>query len=127
MRETHVWYDSNNSFSFLALADRARRRDRPAPFARQLATGVGGRVVAPRRDAGRVGSARLAQQARSATAQRERILGRALAATKKIGGRDVSRFALWRANAAQEQRLYCRGDGRPGARHWREYGDFQLD
>src|SRR5262245_8144074 len=127
MTNTQVWYDSNNPFSFLALADCARRRDRPAPFARQLATGVGGRVVAPRRDAGGVGSARLAQQARSVAAQRKRILGRGLAATKKTGGRDVSRPALWRANADQKQRLYRRGDGRPGVRHWREYGDFQLD
>src|SRR5262245_18512008 len=72
-----------------------------------------------------MGSAPLAQQARSAAAQRERILGRALATTKKIGGRDVSRLAIWRTDAAQEQGIH---DGRrafTGAGHRREYGVIQ--
>src|SRR5262245_456970 len=72
-----------------------------------------------------MGSARLAYQARSVAAQYERVLGRALATTEKIGGRDVSRLALWRADAAQTQRVH---DGRrafTGAGHRRKYGVIQ--
>src|SRR5215831_4189342 len=73
------------NFSFLALADSYDRRDRAAPLARRLAAGVGGRVATSRRVIGPMGSARLAQQARSVAAQYERVLGRAVATTKKIG------------------------------------------
>src|SRR5215470_3730021 len=73
-----------------------------------------------------MGSARLAYQARSVAAQYERILGRAVATTEKIGGRNVSRLALWRADAAQEQGIH---DGRrafTGAWHRRKYGVIQC-
>src|SRR5262247_635421 len=49
----------------------------------------------------------------------------ALATTEKIGGRDVSRLALWRADAAQTQRVH---DGRrafTGAGRRRKYGVIQ--
>src|SRR5215510_15496580 len=94
------------NFSFLALADPRCRRDRSAPFARRLAAGVGSGVAPSRRVIGRMGSAQLARQARSAAAQYERILGRALATTEKIGGRNVSRSAVWFTNVAQKQRLH---------------------
>src|SRR6185503_755967 len=90
---------ANNSFSFLALADSTDRRDRAAPVARRLATGMGSRVTPPRSIARAVGPARLAQQDEPAVAEHKRILGCAVAAIVSIGGRNVSRLALWRAHA----------------------------
>src|SRR5262249_26262627 len=41
--------------------------------------------------------------------------------------RDIhSRLALWRANAAENTRLYADYRHYPGARHWREHGDFEY-
>src|SRR5688572_31366132 len=44
-----------------------------------------------------------------------------------MGGRDDSRFALWRTNAAQEQRLHCCRYPVVGARHRREHGYLSID
>src|SRR5262245_36388652 len=53
-------------------------------------------------------------------------MGCALATTKKIGGRDVSRLALRRADAGARERLYCSGGVVPGAGHRREHRDLQF-
>src|SRR6185503_17818239 len=45
-----------NTLSFLALADPNHRRNRPAPDARRLATGVGSRVTTPGTVTNRLGS-----------------------------------------------------------------------
>src|SRR5262245_10083966 len=104
------------NFSCLVLCDSDDRRDRPPPLARGLAAGVGGRAVSSRRVIGPMGSARLAQQARSAVAQYERVLGRAVVTTEKIGGRNVSRLAIRIANIAEESGLHIdrRADAQPG-------------
>src|SRR5262245_12877243 len=72
-----------------------------------------------------MGSARLANQARSVAAQYERILGRSVATTEKTGGRNVSSLALWRADAGQEQRIHAGRGIFTGAGHRREYGVIQ--
>src|SRR5215475_11989855 len=115
------------NFTILALADSRNRRDRTAPLARRLAAGVGSGVAPSRRVIGRMGSARLIAQARSAAAQYERILGRALATTEKIGGRNVSRSADWFTNVAQEQRLHGCRSVIARARHRGEYRHFQRN
>src|SRR6266542_2352154 len=61
-----------------------------------------------------MGSPRLARQALSAAAKYERILGRALAATEKIGGRNGSGLAFRRADVAQKARLDTYRDSVPG-------------
>src|SRR5262245_770518 len=109
----------------LLLAHRSNRRDRAAPSARRLAAGVGSRTALSRTAAGRMGQARLAEQTRTAAAQRERLLGRALFAARTMGGRDDSRPAFWRADAAKAQRVHCDCRAHAGARHRREYGHFQ--
>src|SRR5215470_3337601 len=98
---SHGQFKCHNSVSILALADRARRRDRAAPVARRLATGVGSRVELPRNAARSVGSTQLARQTRFALAQRGRIRGCVVVTTQKMGGRDVSRPAFWRANTTK--------------------------
>src|SRR5262245_38927019 len=72
-----------------------------------------------------MGQAELAKQTEPALAQHERVLGCDLVATKKIGGRNVSRLALWHSNVAECPWLHV--DGHPYAqlRHWREHSDFQ--
>src|SRR5215471_953910 len=110
------------NFSSLALADPHHWRDCAAPPAGRLAAGVGSGVASSRRDAGRMGSARLAQQARFAAPQYERVLGRAVVATKKIGGRNVSRLALWRTDADEESGPDACDHAPVGARHRRQYG-----
>src|SRR5262249_43805303 len=102
---------------FLALADRIDWCDRAAPVARRLAAGVGGRVATPRSTVGRMGSARLAEQTGLALGLDERLLGSALATTAKMGGRNVSRLALWRAHAAEESWLYFDRRAHTCARH----------
>src|SRR2546428_11250444 len=59
-------------------------------------------------------------------AQHKRVLGCVLVTTKKSGGRDVSRLALWRANATQEQKLHCGCYSFAGAGHRGEYGDLSV-
>src|SRR5262245_26501982 len=115
------------NFSFLALADPRNRRDRSAPLARRLAAGVGSGVAPSRRVIGRMGSAQLARQARSAVAQYERVLGRSVATTEKIGGRNVSRLTFWRADVAQEQRLHRCRSVVACARYRGEYRHFQRN
>src|SRR5262245_28419116 len=89
------------NFSFLALADSSHWRDRAASVAGRLAAGVGSRVAVPRSAACPVGSTQLANQIGSAVAQRWRVCGCAVAATKTMGGRGDSRHKVWRTNAAQ--------------------------
>src|SRR5262249_36620087 len=81
----------------LSLADPRHRRDRAAAITLRLAAGVGSRVALPRNAAGRMGQAGLAQQTRSTVAQPGRVYGRPVVATKKNGGRNVSRPAFRRA------------------------------
>src|SRR5215475_1344133 len=102
----------------IPLADRACRRDRAAPLARRLAAGVGSGITIPRATAGRMGPSRLAEQARTVAAQRERVLGCAGVATTKTGGRNVSRYTFRFANAAEKsrRRLRRRADAQPGHR-----------
>src|SRR5262249_38722649 len=101
-------YDSQNTLSFLAVADPRHRCDRAAPLSRWLAAGVGSRVAVSRRVVSRVGQARLARQTCSAVAQPGRVYGCAVVATKKTGGRNVSRLALWRADVTQNPGLYSK-------------------
>src|SRR5262245_8912699 len=102
--------NAHHPLSFLALADPLRRPDRAAPLARRLAAGVGSRVALPRGAAQRVGQTQLANQTGFVMAQHECILGCALFAATKIGGRYVSRLALWRADASEASRFHldCR-------------------
>src|SRR6266545_489455 len=72
-----------------------------------------------------MGSARLGRQARFAAAQYERVLGRAVAAAEKIGGRDVSRHSLWRTNDAQSAGLYGGRHAGVGVGNRREYLHFE--
>src|SRR5215471_7654444 len=122
MSEANGWFEANNSLSLLVLADPIHRRDRAAPLPRPLPPGMGSRTGIPRRTAGPMGSARLAKQTRTAVAESRSILGCALAAATKIGGRCVSRPALRFANAAEESRVHrSRGaDAQLGNR--REHG-----
>src|SRR5262245_3392595 len=89
------------NFSFLALADPRRRRDRAAPPARRLAAGVGSRVAVSRDVDHSMGQARSARQTCSVVAQPGRVCRCAVDTTKKNGGRNVSRLEIWRAGAAQ--------------------------
>src|SRR5262249_51573252 len=109
-----------------SLADRIDWRDRAASFARRLAAGVGSGAAIPRAAAGRMGQTRLAKQNRTAAAQPGCILGRALFATPTMGGRDDSRFALWREDAAKTTRVYIGRHSHAGARDRREHCDFQC-
>src|SRR5215475_10863057 len=111
-----------NSLSFLALADQIHRPDRAAPIARRLAAGVGSRVATSRIVAGRVGATHSAKQTRFTAAQPGRVLGCAVVTTQTMGGRDVSRFALWRADATEKSWLRRRGRVDARAGHWRECG-----
>src|SRR5262245_26263142 len=72
-----------------------------------------------------MGQARSAKQTFSVVAQRGRVYGRALVAAKKIGGRNVSRLALWRADVAQISGLHGRGGVIAGARHRGQHGHLQ--
>src|SRR5262245_31227997 len=72
-----------------------------------------------------MGSTRLAPQARFAAAQYERVLGRAVVATEKIGGRDVSRHSLWHTNDAQSAGLHGGGHAGVGVGNRREYLNFE--
>src|SRR5215468_11675278 len=94
------------NFSFLALADSIHRSNRAAPLPRQVSPGMGSGVGIPRRTAGTMGQARLAEQTRIAVAESRRVLGRAVAAASTMGGRNDSGLALWRANAAQKQSIH---------------------
>src|SRR5262245_61051174 len=94
--------NAHNSLSLLALADQVDRRNRTAPPARRLAAGVGSGIALSRTAAGRMGQARLAEQIRIAAAEPGRVLGCALLAARKMGGRDVSRLALRYAYAEEE-------------------------
>src|SRR5215510_11047394 len=69
---------------------------------RRLAAGMGSRVALSRIVAGRVGASHLANQTRFTAAQPGRVLGCAVVATQTMGGRDVSRFALWSADAFEK-------------------------
>src|SRR5215470_4663069 len=60
-------------------------------------------------------------------AQRGRVRRRALAATEKTGGRNVSRLALRYADAIQAARLFSAGAHRFGDRDWADHGDLQFD
>src|SRR4030095_3472429 len=110
------------NFSFLALADQIHRPDGAAPLARRLAAGVGSRVALSRIVAGRVGATHMATQTRFTAAQPGRVLGCAVVTTQTMGGRDVSRFALWRADASEKSWLHRRGRVDARAGHWRERG-----
>src|SRR5262245_23132400 len=72
-----------------------------------------------------MGAPRLAKQTRPAAAQPGGVPGCVAAATKKIGGRYVSRPAFRTANDAQTTGFY--GDGRADASAWdrRQHGDLQ--
>src|SRR5215831_12729758 len=72
-----------------------------------------------------MGQAGLAEQTRSAMAQRWSVRRRAVVATKKTGGRNVPGPALRRANAREETRIYVDRRDHARARHRREHGDFQ--
>src|SRR5215471_11964458 len=125
MRENDGRHDANDANSFLAMADLCNWRDRAAKTPRRLAAGVGSGIAIPRTAVGRMGPARLAEQAWTAASQPGRVLGCALVAAATMGGRDVSRLALRFANVAEEPRLYfrSRADSQPG--HRREHGDLQ--
>src|SRR5262245_52734083 len=110
----------------LLLAHRSNRRDRAAPPTRRLAAGVGSRTALSRTAAGRMGPARLAEQTRTAEAQPGRVLGRAVVAARKMGGRDVSRLAIRHTNTAEESRLHFRGRADFGLGHRREHCDLQC-
>src|SRR5215510_15567874 len=69
-----------------------------------------------------MGQTQLENKTRSAATERRRVVGRAAVATKKIGGRDVSRLAIWRANAAEESRLQRRDNTDARAGHRRQRG-----
>src|SRR5262249_1002543 len=109
------------------LADRFYWCDRAAPLARRLAAGVGGRVTPPRTVVSRVGPARLAKQTRSAEAESGRGPGCGAVTTQKIGGRDVSRLEVRRANVAEAARGHPGRRAHAGARHRSDDGAFQRD
>src|SRR5262245_15710046 len=67
-----------------------------------------------------MGQTQLENKTRSAATERRRVVGRAAVATKKIGGRDVSRLAIWSANAVEESRLHRRDNTDARAGHWRQ-------
>src|SRR5689334_14230098 len=106
MSEADGGCNKNHTFSFLAVADPIDRRHRAQAAARRLAPGMACRAAIPRAAACGVGAARLADQAQPVRAQHGRLLGRALAAELSMGGRDVSRPALWRAYAVQAERAH---------------------
>src|SRR5262245_59159770 len=108
-----------------SLADRLHWFDRAAPFASRLATGVGSGIALPRADAVPVGPARLAEQTRTASAQPGRVLGCALFAAREMGGRDVSRPAIWHTNAEEESRLHFRGRADSQLGHRRKQRNLQ--
>src|SRR5215475_4036505 len=107
------------------MADSIYRDDCPAPLARRLAAGVGGRTALSRTAVGSVGPARLAGQSRNTAGQHGRGLGRAVVAARTMGGRNDPRLALWRTNVAEKSWLHA--DRRPhaGAWHRREHGDLR--
>src|SRR5262245_43558486 len=74
-----------------------------------------------------MGQARPARQAYSVMAQRGRVYGRALVAAKKIGGRNVSRLALWRADVTQISGLHGGGGVITGAWHRSQHRHLQRD
>src|SRR5262245_9511460 len=125
MSEANGWSDTNNAFSLLAVADPIHRRDRAAPLPAPLSTGMGGRTGTPRGAAGPLGQVELERQTRTAEARPGRVLGCAVAATTKTGGRNVSRLAVWRAAAAGATQLHFDCRRHSGARHWRERGALQ--
>src|SRR5215510_13384724 len=60
-------------------------------------------------------------------AQRGRVRRRALVATEKTGGRNVSRLTLRRTDATQAARLYSAGAPRFGYRDRAGHSDLQFD
>jgi hypothetical protein len=74
-----------------------------------------------------LGPARLAKQIRPALAQSGRVPGRAGFTTTKIGGQDVSRLSIWRANAAQRTRLHLDRIAYALPGHRSDLGGFQPD
>src|SRR5262245_64599311 len=81
---------------------------------------MGSGIGLPRGAASALGQVELGRQTRTAAARPGRILGCAVAATTETGGRDVSRLAVWRADAANTARLHFDCCRHAGARHWRE-------
>src|SRR5262245_1323693 len=74
-----------------------------------------------------MGQSQLAQQACFAVAQPRRVRGRVVVATEKNGGRNVSRSALWLADAGQKPRIYFRGRAHVGFRDRGQHRDLQRD
>src|SRR5262245_12950309 len=74
-----------------------------------------------------MGEAGLGLQTCSAVAQPGRVYGCAVVATKKIGGRSVSRLAFRSADVIQEQNLYRSGRTLACAGNRGQYDCLQLD
>src|SRR5262249_60907706 len=72
-----------------------------------------------------MGQARLERQNRFAVAQLWRVYGCVMVATKKTGGRNVSRPSLWRADVTEDSGLHTRHHRLSGYRHRREHGGLQ--
>src|SRR5262245_1365641 len=72
-----------------------------------------------------MGSTRPAPQVRFVAAQYERVLGRSVVATEKIGGRDVSRHTVWNTNDAQGAGLHGGRHAGVGIGNRREYLHFE--
>ena len=102
------------------------RRDRAAPLARRLETGVGSRVALSRSDAFRVGQARLAQQSST-------LLRRSLGAfwdalwfqSYRWEDEMIQDLRYGSADAAQTTGLHIYCNINTGARHRREHCDLQ--
>src|SRR5262245_50546606 len=72
-----------------------------------------------------MGEARSAQQTSSVVAQSGRICRCVVVATETMGGRDVSRFTLWRADVAEKSVFHAGGDTLLSDRDRREHGALQ--
>ena len=109
------------------MAGAVDRRDRAAKIEGRLAAGMGSGIALSRIAAGQMGQTRLAGQRRSVAAQPGRVCGCAVVAAEKVGGGNVSRPALRRENAAEEQGLHRRGRAHARARHRGERRVIQRD
>src|ERR1041384_841328 len=95
-----AWFKNRDALSFLAVVDPLDWRNCAAAGARWMEGGMGSGVVLPRVVAGRLGQAQLENKTRFALAKSGRTFGCVVDANLSMGGRYVSRPALWRASVA---------------------------